>query len=639
VAAVATSDDLQALARRFVDFGRHVMNDRAKRVKGVDREWSRFRTHIETARFAEKPVEEVTTRDIEEWVEELKTKETQSPRKVKTVKKLDHQTINRIRSLCTQILAAAKQAGLIKTNPAEAVRLPANRRTDDELKYLTIDEQRLIESCEAIPEFDRLMVMFASGTGLSAGEHFHLRRSDLHVDAKPPHVRVRVGAKGHAIPARTVDLLGPSERAARRVLEVLDEYAPENPHGLLFPTPNGKYRQQGKPLGRSESFRLLLETAGIHRDLAWKDLRPTCGVSMATGAWGRRYPLTDICSMVNVDLQHSGRYARFVETHLGAAASKPPARAEAAAPKPGASRAPEPALGAGTTHGRTVSAPVIQNPNDSLAECARDLHKDELELARWLRALERKRQLILMGPPGTGKTYCAERLGRHLISGGTGICELIQFHPSYGYEDFMQGIRPESAADGSLRYPLVEGCFLDFCRRSAGRDRSVLIIDEINRANIGRVLGELLYLLEYRDRAIPLAGGNHFKIPENVVLIGTMNTADRSIALIDHALRRRFAFVTLGPDLVSLARFHEEQATGFDPRTLIEILRRVNRTIEDPHYAVGVSFFMRPDLGTDGTLEDIWRLEIEPYLDELFFDQPAKVAAFRWGDVEGELRA
>lgn len=613
------------------------MNERARRVKGVDREWSRFRTHIETSRFAEKPVEEVTTRDIEEWVEELKAKDAQSPR---TVKKLDHQTINRIRSLCTRILAAAKQAGLIKTNPAEAVRLPTKKRPDDELKYLTIDEQRLIEKCEAIDEFDRLMVMFAIGTGLSAGEHFHLRRSDLHLDAKPPHVRVRVGAKGHAIPVRTVDLLGPAERAARRLLEVLDEYAPKNPHGLLFPTLNGKYRQQGKPLGRSDSFRLLLETAGIHRDLAWKDLRPTCGVSMANGDWGRRYPLTDICSMVNVELQHAGRYARYVETHLGAAGLKPRGPADSADVRdPDVGRPTEVASHAAVSYGRTpAEAPPATNPDYSLADCARDLHKDEQEVGRWLRAIARKRQIILMGPPGTGKTYSAERLGQHLIAGGTGICEVIQFHPSYGYEDFMQGIRPESAADGSLRYPLVEGSFLNFCRRTTGRGRSVLIIDEINRANISRVLGELLYLLEYRGRAIPLAGGNKFKIPDSVVLIGTMNTADRSIALMDHALRRRFAFVTLRPDLQSLSRFHEER-TGFDPRGLIEVLQRMNRTIDDPQYEVGVAFFMRPDLGTDGTLEDIWRLEIEPYLDELFFDQRAKVSAFRWDVVATELRA
>jgi 5-methylcytosine-specific restriction protein B len=279
------------------------------------------------------------------------------------------------------------------------------------------------------------------------------------------------------------------------------------------------------------------------------------------------------------------------------------------------------------------------NPPYALADCARDVHKDVAEVERWVRAIERKGQIIFAGAPGTGKTYCAERLARLLVSEGSGIVELVQFHPSYGYEDFMQGIRPQASADGALRYPLVAGRFMGFCRRAEGGDRSVLIIDEINRANVARVLGELLYLLEYRSRAIPLAGGTLFTIPANVVLIGTMNTADRSIALMDHALRRRFAFIPLHPDTGSLVRFHEQRKTGFDPGRLVEVLHRVNRTIDDPHYAVGVSFFMTADLSVAGTLQDIWRLEIEPYLDELFFDQPAKAGAFRWEVVAHELES
>ena len=109
--------------------------------------------------------------------------------------------------------------------------------------------------------------------------------------------------------------------------------------------------------------------------------------------------------------------------------------------------------------------------------------------------------------------------------------------------------------------PWSQGGFLDFCREAQGRtDTCVLIVDEINRANLSRVFGELMYLLEYRDKAVPLAGGGRFEIPENVRIIGTMNTADRSIALVDHALRRRFAFLALRPRDDVLESFH--QGTG-----------------------------------------------------------------------------
>jgi 5-methylcytosine-specific restriction protein B len=172
-------------------------------------------------------------------------------------------------------------------------------------------------------------------------------------------------------------------------------------------------------------------------------------------------------------------------------------------------------------------------------------------IARWERILNRKKHIVFQGPPGTGKTYVAERLAKMMVSETYGFIEVVQFHPAYAYEDFVQGIRPKPM-DGGLTYELEEGRFLAFCRRAdeeANGAPCVLIIDEINRAHLSRVFGELMYLLEYRDKAIPLAaGGEPFRIPGNVYLIGTMNTADRSIALVDHALRRRFSFIRLNPD-------------------------------------------------------------------------------------------
>jgi 5-methylcytosine-specific restriction protein B len=175
---------------------------------------------------------------------------------------------------------------------------------------------------------------------------------------------------------------------------------------------------------------------------------------------------------------------------------------------------------------------------------------------------------------------------------------------------------------------------MEFCVEASQREGPcVLIVDEINRADLSRVFGELMYLLEYRDREIPLAGGGLFRIPKNVRLIGTMNTADRSIALVDHALRRRFTFVPLMPQYEILRKFH--QAKGFDATRLIQQLKVINNSIGDPYYEVGITFFLREHLAAE--LPDIWRMEIEPYLEELFSDQHPKLEQFRWDALRSEI--
>ncbi len=272
----------------------------------------------------------------------------------------------------------------------------------------------------------------------------------------------------------------------------------------------------------------------------------------------------------------------------------------------------------------------------TLDMCVKDTFFAKPTLQRWVRAIERKKQAIFYGPPGTGKTYLAEHIARHLISEGDGFVEVVQFHPAYAYEDFVQGIRPQSRADGNLSYPVMPGRFLDFCRRARMcEDRCVLIIDEINRANLSRVFGELMYLLEYRDRTAPLAAGGEFQISKNVRIIGTMNTADRSIALVDHALRRRFAFLALYPDENVLRRYHQHHPPAIDIERLIGVLQNLNQQIDNRHYAVGITFFMDEDL--DQHLADIWQMEIEPYLEEYFFDQPEKVEQFRWDKIKDKL--
>jgi hypothetical protein len=261
-------------------------------------------------------------------------------------------------------------------------------------------------------------------------------------------------------------------------------------------------------------------------------------------------------------------------------------------------------------------------------------------IKQWQKSLLRKGQVILQGPPGTGKTFVAERLARLLVSGTSGHWEIVQFHPSYAYEDFMQGIRPSIKA-GALSYNIEPGRFLEFCERASNTNGApaVIIIDEINRANLSRVFGELMYLLEYRDREVPLStGAKPFQIPKNVYLIGTMNTADRSIALVDHALRRRFSFIYLEPNYDVLKSHLVED--GLPADSLINTLRTLNAAIDDRHCLVGISFFLTDGTKLRSTLEDIWRGEIEPYLDEYFYDQPDKAKAFRWDTlVAKELAA
>jgi 5-methylcytosine-specific restriction protein B len=178
---------------------------------------------------------------------------------------------------------------------------------------------------------------------------------------------------------------------------------------------------------------------------------------------------------------------------------------------------------------------------------------------------------------------------------------------------------------------------MTFCEQARQSPDSphVMIIDEINRANLAQVFGELMYLLEYRNESIPLAaGGAPFTIPNNVRIIGTMNTADRSIALVDHALRRRFAFIQVPPSMEVLRRYHAEREQNVDD--LIELLERLNRAIADPDYELGVSFFLIEDLATH--LADIWQMEIEPYLEELFFNRHDQIKDFRWAEIEKRIK-
>lgn len=284
----------------------------------------------------------------------------------------------------------------------------------------------------------------------------------------------------------------------------------------------------------------------------------------------------------------------------------------------------------------------------TLSDCASDTGFAQADLTLWMRTLQRKRQIILTGPSGTGKTYLAHHLARVLTSSTletnpetdseqSGFWELVQFHPGVAYEDFVQGLRPTTAADGGAAFAVKPGRFLEFCQRAKSvAGPAVLIIDEINRANLARVFGECMYLLEYREGEAILAGnGERFQIPANVYLIGTMNTADRSVALIDHAMRRRFGFIQLGPNYDVLRHFHSQRKTGVELEPLIELLKQVNFAIGDPHQALGITYFLTEALALD--LSDIWQTEIEPTLMERFYDNPQTVEQFRWNTVRKQI--
>lgn len=276
----------------------------------------------------------------------------------------------------------------------------------------------------------------------------------------------------------------------------------------------------------------------------------------------------------------------------------------------------------------------IYQPEFSIEECSKVTGYDTFTIQKWLRALERKKQAVFFGPPGTGKSFVSEYIARYIVGSGDGFWDRIQFHPAWGYEDFVQGLRPETDKSGNLRFKMKDGRFLEFCKKaSLCNDKCVLIIDELNRANISRVFGELMFLLEYRKNDIPLAGGVRFSIPDNVIIIGTMNTADRSIALVDFALRRRFAFIELQPEYEILKKY--QYSNDIDISNLITLLKDVNERINDKNFHLGISFFMVDNL--KAKLEEIWKMEIETYLEEYFFNQPEAVAVFRWDKVKERL--
>jgi hypothetical protein len=286
-------------------------------------------------------------------------------------------------------------------------------------------------------------------------------------------------------------------------------------------------------------------------------------------------------------------------------------------------------------------------PGSDLGQLADDLLLDQEYLADIIDMLRERKQIILYGPPGTGKTYLARALMEHLAPAPTRY-KVVQFHPSYSYEDFVQGYRPMLGDDGQLGYQLKSGPLMRLAQ-AAEEDPEheyVLLIDEINRGNLPKIFGELLYLLEYRDSSVtPMYGeeGEEFSLPGNLLIIGTMNTADRSIALVDAALRRRFHFAPLFPGEGPLAGFLERWLTRNRPEMMhvAGLVSRLNRELKDRlnvHQQVGHSYFTRHDL-SEKTLERVWKYDITPFLEDQLFGQERELARFTLEALKGQADA
>jgi 5-methylcytosine-specific restriction protein B len=253
------------------------------------------------------------------------------------------------------------------------------------------------------------------------------------------------------------------------------------------------------------------------------------------------------------------------------------------------------------------------------------------DLDELLGAVDARGQVILAGPPGTGKTWIAERVARYVTQDEAMRVRIVQLHPSYGYEEFVEGLRPVVSAGGAISFEKTPGIIRQMAKSAEETDDiHVLIVDEMNRANIPRVFGELLYLLEYRDKEIDLQLTPGFSLPENLKIIATMNTADRSIRSIDVALRRRFDIFECAASGEVLERFYAVSGRDNAVSGLVDGFTKLNEELLnelDRHHTIGQSYFMKESF-TAEDLRRVWSRQILPLLDDYFFDQQDIVEQF-----------
>lgn len=274
----------------------------------------------------------------------------------------------------------------------------------------------------------------------------------------------------------------------------------------------------------------------------------------------------------------------------------------------------------------------IKYPLYSKDDFLNEVYMDEDTYNTLTELLEAKYNVILQGAPGVGKTFAAKRLAYSIMGQkDTSRVAMVQFHQSYSYEDFIQGYRPSK--DG---FELENGTFYKFCKEAEEDNERpyFFIIDEINRGNLSKILGELMMLIEKdkRGEKIKLLYSNEwFTVPQNVKIIGMMNTADRSLALMDYALRRRFAFFNFAPAFSSDGfknYLSEKNSTKLEK--LISVVESLNNAISDDEslgegFRIGHSYFCTDKEITDDLLKSIVEYEIIPLIKEYWFDEPSKI--------------
>lgn len=262
----------------------------------------------------------------------------------------------------------------------------------------------------------------------------------------------------------------------------------------------------------------------------------------------------------------------------------------------------------------------------------KEVYMTEAKYDRLAAVLKKKKNIILQGAPGVGKTFAAKRLAYSMMGEvDDSRIEYIQFHQNYSYEDFMMGYKPVD--DG---FELKYGIFYRFCQKAENHlDKDYfLIIDEINRGNMSKIFGELLMLIEpdYRGNKITLAyNGLSFSVPKNLHIIGMMNTADRSLAMIDYALRRRFSFFDMEPGFDSEGFIHYQNGFSNDTfNSLVERVKELNREIMNDKslgkgFCIGHSYFCNMDVCSEESLKDVVEFDILPMLSEYWFDDSTKL--------------
>lgn len=283
--------------------------------------------------------------------------------------------------------------------------------------------------------------------------------------------------------------------------------------------------------------------------------------------------------------------------------------------------------------------PIATYPPYTADDFLREVYMRESQYTTLINLLKRKKNIVLQGAPGVGKTYAAKRLAYSIM----GVKDprrvmMVQFHQSYSYEDFIMGFRPSGSG-----FELKKGAFYNFCK-TAEEDRDndyFFIIDEINRGNLSKIFGELFMLIESDKRGIPLQllySNEKFAVPEKVHIIGMMNTADRSLAMLDYALRRRFAFFDMTPGFDSEGfRAYQDSLDSLPFNRLIDCVRSLNEAIATDDslgegFCIGHSYFcgMTAEAVDTQVLSAIVEYELIPLLKEYWFDEPQNVR--NWTD-------